>query len=94
MYPGHPNLLPAITIDDPHELTESFRKPKLGREGANISIVGAGMETATGGVYGEEGFVYQLLDPLPQFDDMRPALARGSSATRRPASASARPPDW
>ena len=32
------------------------------------------METATGGVYGEEGFVYQLLDPLPQFDDMRPAL--------------------
>jgi glutathionylspermidine synthase len=73
MYPGHPNLLPAY-IDDPHELTEYVRKPKLGREGANISIVGAGMETATGGVYGEEGFVYQLLDPLPQFDDMRPAL--------------------
>src|SRR6202000_2092805 len=57
-----------------HELTEYVRKPKLGREGANITIVGAGLETATGGVYGEEGFVYQLLDPLPQFDDMRPAL--------------------
>jgi glutathionylspermidine synthase len=73
MYPGHPNLLPAY-LDDPHELTEYVRKPKLGREGANITIVGPGMDTATGGVYGEEGFVYQLLDPLPQFDDMRPAL--------------------
>jgi glutathionylspermidine synthase len=73
MFPGHPNLLPAY-LDDPHELTEYVRKPKLGREGANITIVGPGMETATGGVYGEEGFVYQLLDPLPEFDDMRPAL--------------------
>ncbi|MBJ8342210.1 glutathionylspermidine synthase family protein [Antrihabitans sp. YC3-6] len=73
MYPGHPNLLPAY-LDQPNELTEFVRKPKLGREGANITIVGAGMETATGGIYGEEGFVYQLLDPLPEFDDMRPAL--------------------
>ncbi|MBP2453139.1 glutathionylspermidine synthase family protein [Mycolicibacterium lutetiense] len=73
MYPGHPNLLPTY-IDDPHELTDYVRKPKLGREGANITIVGAGFETETGGVYGEEGYVYQLLDPLPQFDDMRPAL--------------------
>lgn len=73
MYPGHPNLLPAY-LDEPHVLTEYVRKPKLGREGANITIVGAEMETATGGVYGEEGFVYQLLDPLPEFGDMRPAL--------------------
>lgn len=73
MYPGHPNLLPAY-VDDPHELTDYVRKPKLGREGANITIVGAGYETETGGVYGEEGYVYQLLDPLPQFGDMRPAL--------------------
>ncbi|OHU21171.1 glutathionylspermidine synthase [Mycobacteroides franklinii] len=73
MYPGHPNLLPAY-LDSPHELTEYVRKPKLGREGANITVVGAGYETATGGVYGEEGYVYQLLDPLPQFDEMRPVL--------------------
>ncbi|NGX05680.1 glutathionylspermidine synthase family protein [Mycobacteroides franklinii] len=73
MYPGHPNLLPAY-LDSPHELTEYVRKPKLGREGANITVVGAGYETATGGVYGEEGYVYQLLDPLPQFDGMRPVL--------------------
>lgn len=73
MYPGHPNLLPAY-LDDPHELTEYIKKPKLGREGANMTIVGAGLETATGGVYGEEGFVYQLLDPLPEFDGMRPVV--------------------
>jgi glutathionylspermidine synthase len=73
MYPGHPNLLPAY-LDDPHELTEYVRKPKLGREGGNITIVGPGIEMATGGVYGEEGYVYQLFDPLPLFDDMRPSL--------------------
>jgi glutathionylspermidine synthase len=73
MYPGHPNLLPAY-LDDPGFLTEYVRKPRLGREGANIRIVGAGMETETTGVYGEEGYVYQLFDPLPEFDGMRPAL--------------------
>lgn len=73
MHPGHPNLLPAY-LDDPHELIDYVRKPKLGREGANVSIVADGSETHTGGVYGEEGYVYQLFDPLPQFDDMRPCL--------------------
>ena len=73
MHPGHPNLLPAY-VDDPHELVDYVRKPKLGREGANVSIVAPGHESHTGGVYGAEGFVYQLFDPLPQFDDMRPAL--------------------
>ncbi len=73
MYPGHVNLLPAY-VDDPHELVDFVRKPKLGREGANITISADGHEMQTGGVYGEEGYVYQLFDPLPQFDDMRPAL--------------------
>ena len=73
MYPGHPNLLPAY-LDDPGMLTEYVRKPRLGREGANIQIVAPGYETQTGGVYGEEGFVYQLFDPLPEFDGYRPAL--------------------
>jgi glutathionylspermidine synthase len=73
MYPGHPNLLPAY-LDQPGLLTEYVRKPRLGREGANISIVAPGMEHQTGGVYGEEGYVYQLFDPLPEFDGYRPAL--------------------
>ncbi|MFE2755498.1 glutathionylspermidine synthase family protein [Actinosynnema sp. NPDC059335] len=73
MYPGHPNLLPAF-LDDPGLLTEYVRKPRLGREGQNIQIVAPGYETQTGGVYGKEGFVYQLFDPLPEFDGYRPAL--------------------
>jgi glutathionylspermidine synthase len=73
MYPGHPNLLPAF-LDDPGILTEYVRKPRLGREGANISIVAPGMQHETGGIYGEEGYVYQLFDPLPEFDGFRPAL--------------------
>jgi len=73
MYPGHPNLLPAF-LDDPGFLTEYVRKPRLGREGANIQIVGPGMEHQTSGIYGDEGYVYQLFDPLPEFDGMRPAL--------------------
>jgi glutathionylspermidine synthase len=77
MYPGHPNLLPAY-LDQPGMLTEYVRKPRLGREGANIAIVAPGYETQTGGVYDEEGmgggWVYQLFDPLPEFDGFRPAL--------------------
>jgi hypothetical protein len=37
MYPGHPNLLPAY-LDEPHELVDYLRKPKLGREGSNITV--------------------------------------------------------
>ncbi|WP_431918236.1 glutathionylspermidine synthase family protein [Amycolatopsis tucumanensis] len=72
-YPGHPNLLPAF-VDQPGILTEYVRKPKLGREGANVQIVAPGYETETGGVYGAEGYVYQAFDPLPEFDGFRPAL--------------------
>jgi glutathionylspermidine synthase len=73
MYPGHPNLLPTF-LDQPGLLTEYVRKPRLGREGSNIQVVAPGWELETGGVYGEEGFVYQAFDPLPEFDGMRPAL--------------------
>jgi glutathionylspermidine synthase len=73
MHPGHPNLLPAF-LDQPGLLTEYVRKPRLGREGANIQIVAPGYETETGGVYGQEGYVYQAFDPLPEFDGYRPAL--------------------
>ena len=73
MYPGHPNLLPAY-LRDPGMLTEYVKKPLLGREGANITVVSPGSEVSTGGVYGDEGFVYQLFDPLPEFDGFRPVL--------------------
>lgn len=73
MHPGHPNLLPTY-LDQPGLLTEYVRKPRLGREGNNITIAAPGWETETAGFYGEEGFVYQAFDPLPEFDGMRPAL--------------------
>ena len=73
MNPGHPNLLPCY-LDQPGMLTEYVRKPKLGRDGGNIQIVAPGYETETGGVYGKEGYVYQLFDPLPEYDGYRPVL--------------------
>jgi glutathionylspermidine synthase len=71
--PGHSSLLPAY-LDDPGPLTEYVRKPKLGREGANITIVGPDGTLTTAGEYGEEGYVYQALHPLPEFDGQHPVL--------------------
>ncbi|UTW59629.1 glutathionylspermidine synthase family protein [Kordiimonas sp. SCSIO 12603] len=68
---GHPNLLPASFSDNSEELGSSFvKKPIFSREGANVSIMENGdvIESADG-EYGEEGYIYQRLHPLPQFDD-------------------------
>jgi len=72
MFPNHPNLLPAYF--EPRG--ESYiRKPKLGREGANITIVRDGRSLVeTQGDYGDEGYVYQQLFELPNFDGNRPVL--------------------
>jgi len=71
LYPYHKNLLPAYFND----LTlkgmgdDYVEKPILSREGANIRIVQGGQTTLqTDGDYGEEGFIYQKLNPLPEFD--------------------------
>jgi glutathionylspermidine synthase len=73
LFPNHPNLLPAY-FDD--ALLEAYaRKPLLSREGANVSLVMFGQTVAeSGGEYGDEGFVYQALAPLPEFDGRRPVL--------------------
>lgn len=67
MYPDHPNLLPAY-LDGPHDLTSYVRKPILGREGSNVSVVSPTLSAEADGPYGEEGFVYQTYAPLPTFD--------------------------
>jgi glutathionylspermidine synthase len=68
LYPGHPNLLPAYY--EPSALgTRYVRKPKLAREGANVTLVDGATVEATDGGYGEEGFVYQALAPLPRFGE-------------------------
>jgi glutathionylspermidine synthase len=66
LFPNHPNLLPAY-LDGPRELSHYIKKPKLGREGANITLV-ADTTLETSGDYGEEGFVYQALAAVPLFD--------------------------
>jgi glutathionylspermidine synthase len=66
MFPDHPNLLPAFFT--PQKFASDYvKKPLLSREGANINIHTAGGDIATGGEYGEEGFVYQAFHPLPNF---------------------------
>jgi len=54
-------------LDSPRELSRYVKKPKMAREGANITHVGD-TKIETGGDYGEEGFVYQALAPVPVFD--------------------------
>jgi glutathionylspermidine synthase len=60
--PNHPNLLPAY-FDGPRNMLAWVKKPKLSREGANITI-DDGVSISTPGEYGEEGFVYQALGPV------------------------------
>jgi glutathionylspermidine synthase len=68
MFPDHPNLLPAY-LDGPRDLQRYVKKPKMAREGANLTYVsGANARLETGGDYGDEGFVYQALAPVPVMD--------------------------
>ncbi|MFB7662859.1 glutathionylspermidine synthase family protein [Kitasatospora sp. NPDC056138] len=85
LFPGHPNLLPAY-LDGPRELAGPggpgyAAKPLLGREGAGVRIVapdGAQSRLADWAGdpdrYGAEGYCYQQLCPLPEFDGNRPVL--------------------
>jgi glutathionylspermidine synthase len=75
MAPNHPNLLPAA-LDRP-ALAESrvVRKPVFGREGANVQIHdGDRLVAESDGDYGDDGFVYQAWQPLPDFAGNTPVL--------------------
>jgi len=67
LYPRHPYLLES-SFDSPGLMISWLKKPLLGREGANITLHQFGKEIETGGDYGAEGFVYQELAPLGNFD--------------------------
>ncbi len=72
LFPDHPNLLPAY--ETPEKLSGAFAcKPKLSREGANISLhrADAVLEQTTGD-YGAEGYIYQALAPIPDFAGNHP----------------------
>lgn len=73
LFPGHANLL-ETHLDGPRNLRQYVKKPKMSREGANITLHSGGESVETGGDYGEEGYVYQATAPLPDFGGNRPVL--------------------
>nr|WP_037531926.1 glutathionylspermidine synthase family protein [Sphingomonas sp. RIT328] len=64
LFPDHPNLLAAgFAIPE----GDAVAKPLLSREGANVSIRRGGRIVAEApGDYGDEGYVYQAIYPLPE----------------------------
>ena len=70
LFPGHPNLLPAFADAAPLAGEAFVRKPRLGREGANVTVVDRAGDVVAEepGPYGDEGFVYQrraAFAPIP-----------------------------
>lgn len=71
--PGHKYLLPAYFTDN--GMSDYVKKPILSREGANIELVKHySVLEKTGGEYGEDGYIYQELFSLPDFDDNFPVI--------------------
>jgi len=73
VYPYHPYLLKSYF--DKRDLISYAKKPILSREGANIELIKSGNTIEkTEGEYGEEGFIYQDLFELPEFDGNYPLI--------------------
>lgn len=74
LFPEHPNLLPAWSSRD-EACGDYVVKPKLSREGANITIHKNGeIAQKTDGVYDESSVIYQAFSPLPNYDGFHPVL--------------------
>lgn len=66
LFPDHPNLLAASSGSLPGKCV---KKPALGREGANVTILDYGAKVeATAGEYDDGKFVYQQFFETPKFD--------------------------
>lgn len=73
LFPNHPLLLKSYF--DQGDLVDFAKKPILSREGANIEIVKGGqMIEKTKGEYGHEGYVFQELFELPNFEGNHPVI--------------------
>lgn len=73
LYPNHPYLLESYF--EPRHLTDYAKKPILSREGANIQLIkGAEILEETDGEYGEEGYIYQALFELPDYEGHYPVI--------------------
>jgi glutathionylspermidine synthase len=73
LYPGHKYLLKSY-FGSAREMSNYARKPLLSREGANISLTTNTGELSSPGLYGEEGYIYQELAPIPSFSGMHPVI--------------------
>jgi len=73
---GHENLLESYFEEDKYLLGFDYaKKPLLSREGSNIQLMKYGsLISETAGEYGEEGFIYQKLCTLPEFDNNYPLI--------------------
>jgi glutathionylspermidine synthase len=73
LYPDCPYLLPAYF--ESGKLSHYVKKPILSREGANISLVeNQQILQFTEGEYGKEGYIFQQLHTLPEFDGKYPVI--------------------
>lgn len=74
LFPGHPNLLPAYFEAAP--LGGRYAaKPIFSREGADIVLHDGECELrGKTDAYGAEGYIYQALAPLPEFDGRYPVI--------------------
>jgi glutathionylspermidine synthase len=74
LFPGHPHLLPSYESAEPLG-SRYVRKPKLSREGSNVSWVEGGVVVEENdGNYGKEGFIYQSPACLPEFSGNHPVF--------------------
>jgi len=73
LFKGHPYLLPAYFEEG--NLEKYVKKPLLSREGANIDIIDNNiLQEHTEGDYGTEGYIYQELFTLPEFNGNYPVI--------------------
>jgi glutathionylspermidine synthase len=76
LFPNHKNLLPSYFERDRNLVGNDFvRKPIFSREGANITLQKKDtIIEQTFGEYGKEGFIYQKLCPLPNYNGNYPLV--------------------
>lgn len=73
LFPNHPNLLKSEFTNT--GMKNFVKKPILSREGANIDLIENGqLLGTTNGDYGKEGYIFQELFTLPNFDNNYPIL--------------------
>ena len=73
LFPNHKNLLPAYFTRG--DLKDYVKKPFLSREGTNITMVeDEKLIASSAGGYGAEGFIFQELCKLPDFNGNHPVI--------------------